>query len=206
VCAVSSPVRKTPSFRELLFSDYARYRVNPRPRWLPVLMLCLTDPGMLASLVIRAQQVAHFSGRRRIAILLRMAANVVLSADFGPGMTIGTGLWIPHPSGVTVGIGAVIGNNVTMAGGATVAARYYDPKPGTVQEFATICDNAVIGAHAVLVGGVRIGVGATVGANSVVLSDVPDGAVVLGNPARPVGRRRADAERSQADANQGDSE
>jgi serine O-acetyltransferase len=180
---------QTPNLRELLFSDFARYRDTPSPSWLAVLYVCFTDPGMLASLIIRAQQCLHFSGHRRLAVLTRMVANVVLGADFGPGMTIGKGLWIPHPSGVTVGIGAVIGDNVTLAGGATVAARYYDPKPGAVQEFATICDNAVIGAHAVLVGGVRIGVGATVGANSVVLSDVPDGAVVLGNPARQIANR-----------------
>ncbi|HEY4376930.1 MAG TPA: serine acetyltransferase, partial [Acidimicrobiales bacterium] len=61
------------------------------------------------------------------------------------------------------------------------------------QEFATICDDAVLGAHAVLVGGVRIGRNAMVGANSVVLSDVADDAVVLGNPARQVGTREASA-------------
>jgi serine O-acetyltransferase len=205
VCAMSSRSAETPSFRELLFSDFARYRAVPNPRWLAVLMVSLTDPGMLASLIIRAQQCLHFSGHRRLAIILRMIANTVLGADFGPGMTIGKGLWIPHPAGVTVGIGAVIGDNVTLAGGATVAARYYDPKPGVEQEFATICDNAVIGAHAVLVGGVRIGVGATVGANSVVLSDVPDGAVVLGNPARPVGNRAGAKPPAKDPAHQGDS-
>jgi serine O-acetyltransferase len=69
----------------------------------------------------------------------------------------------------------------------TAAARYYDADDETAQEFATICDGATIGAHAVLVGGVRIGTNAVVGANSVVLSDVPDDAVVFGNPARRVG-------------------
>ena len=50
-------------------------------------------------------------------------------------------------------------------------------------------DGAVIGAHAVLVGGVRIGRNAMVGANSVVLKDVPANTVVLGNPAKRVGMR-----------------
>jgi serine O-acetyltransferase len=195
---MSSAAAETPNFRELLFSDFARYRDKPNAGWLAVLYTSFTDPGMLASLIIRVQQCLHFSGHRRLAVMMRMVANVVLGADFGPGMTIGKGLWIPHPSGVTVGIGAVIGDNVTLAGGVTVAARYYDPKPGVAQEFATICDNAVIGAHAVLVGGVRIGVGATVGANSVVLSDVPDGVVVLGNPARQIANR--EKRTSQGDA------
>ena len=57
------------------------------------------------------------------------------------------------------------------------------------QEFATIGDGAVIGAHAVLVGPVKIGRNAMVGSNSVVLTDVPDNAVVFGIPARRVGNR-----------------
>jgi serine O-acetyltransferase len=190
---MSSSPRQTPTFRELLLSDYARYRDTARPNWVAVLVRCLTIPGLLACLIVRAQQCLFRSGHARSANYLRMVGNLLLSADFGPGMQIGTGLYLPHPSGVTVGFGAVIGDNVTLAGGATVAARYYDPRPGVEQEFATICDNAVIGAHAVLVGGVRIGTGAMVGANTVVLSDVADGAVVMGNPARQVGTREVPA-------------
>jgi serine O-acetyltransferase len=186
---MSRPGSETASFRELLFSDYARYRGTGGANWIAVLLRCLTIPGMLACLIVRAQQCLHRSGHARPANYLRMLGNLLLSADFGPGMQIGRGLYLPHPSGVTVGFGAVIGDNVTLAGGATVAARYYDPQPGVEQEFATICDGAVIGAHAVLVGGVRIGTNAMVGANTVVLSDVADGAVVIGNPARHVGTR-----------------
>ena len=88
-----------------------------------------------------------------------------------------------------IGESLVIGDDVTFAGGVTCAGRYYDDKPGRVQEFATIGDNVVVGANAVLVGGVTIGRNAMVGANSVVLSDVPEGAVVMGAPARRVGTR-----------------
>ena len=64
---MSSRSTETPPFRELLFSDFARYRAVSDPRWLSVLMVCFTDPGMLASLIIRAQQCLHFSGHRRLA-------------------------------------------------------------------------------------------------------------------------------------------
>jgi len=142
-------------------------------------------PGMIASLILRSQQVLHRSGHVRLAAMLRTVAVVLVSADFGPGMQIGTGLLLAHPVGVNIGYGVRIGNNVTFAGGVTAAARYYDNRGP--QEFATICDGATIGAHAVLVGGVRIGENAVVGANSVVLKDVPDNAVVLGSPARQIG-------------------
>ncbi|WP_460605974.1 serine O-acetyltransferase [Jatrophihabitans fulvus] len=175
-------------FRELVFSDMARYRADANPSWLKVAARCLTIPGMIASVIVRAQQVLHRSGRTLPANLLRTLGNVLLGADFGPGMVIGTGLMLPHPAGVTIGFGLRIGDNVTLAGGATAAARYYEDGHGD-QEFATIGDDVVVGAHAVLVGGVVIGDGAMIGANSTVLKDVAPRAVVLGNPARQVGTR-----------------
>lgn len=181
----------TLSFTELVFSDLARYRTDANPSWLKVLARCLTVPGMIASVIIRAQQCLFRAGKVRPAAILRTVGIVLLGADFGPGMQIGTGLMIAHPVGVNIGYGLRIGDNVTFAAGVTAAARYYDERDD--QEFATICDNATIGAHAVLVGGVRIGTNAVVGANAVVLSDVPDDAVVFGSPARRVGTHQQDA-------------
>lgn len=192
VCEMStSGTSKEPGFRELVFSDLARHRADARPSWLKVLARCLTTPGMIASLVLRAQQCLHRAGHTVPASVLRTVGNVLVGADFGPGMQIGKGLMLAHPVGVTIGFGLRIGENVTFASGVTAAARYYEAREG--QEFATICDGAVLGAHAVLVGGVRIGENAMVGANSVVLSDVPDNAVVMGVPARQVGTREPTA-------------
>lgn len=181
----SSDAANRLGFSELVFSDLDRHRPGGRAGWIAVINRCLTIPGMLASVILRAQQCLHRSGHLRLAAMMRTVSTVVVSADFGPGMEVGTGLLLAHPIGVNIGYGLKIGNNVTLTGGVTAAARYYTPRPD--QEFATICDGATIGAHAVLVGGVRIGVNAVVGANSVVLSDVADGAVVFGIPARQVG-------------------
>jgi serine O-acetyltransferase len=175
------------SFSKLVFSDLLRYRPAETPSWPKVILRALSTPGVIASIIVRAQQCLHRSGRTRLATLLRTVSTVLLSADFGPGMKIGTGFMMPHPVGVNIGYGLTIGNDVTFAGGVTAAARHYDSDDD--QEFATICDGAILGAHAVLVGGVRIGVNSMVGANSVVLSDVADNAVVLGVPARQVGTR-----------------
>lgn len=178
-----------PGFRELVFSDFARYRPGSEPSWLKVLVRFPSVPGLLASLILRAQQRLFEKGHGRLADQLRTLGNVLVGADFGAGMKVGTGFMLAHPVGVTIGFGLVIGDDVTFAGGVTCAARYYDDKPGRVQEFATIGDGVLIGANAVLVGGVTIGRGAMIGANSVVLSDVPEGAVVMGSPARRVGTR-----------------
>jgi serine O-acetyltransferase len=175
------------SFRELVFSDFARHRGAVKPSWLRVVALCLTTPGMIASLVVRTQQCLFRSGHPRLAQMLRPVGVMLIGADFGPGMMIGRGLMLAHPNGLVIGFGLTIGDNVTMAGGVTAAARHYD-RTGP-QDFATICDGAVLGAHAVLVGNVRIGTDAVVGANSVVLSDVPDGFVAFGLPARTIFNR-----------------
>ncbi|MEJ7635427.1 hypothetical protein [Aeromicrobium sp.] len=177
------------SFSQLVFSDYARYRPGGKQSWLHVLLRIPSIPGLLASVILRAQQCLHRSGKVTLAHALRTPANVLVGADFGAGMVVGTGFMMAHPVGVTIGFGLVIGDDVTFAGGVTAAARHYEAIPGQEQSFATICDGAVLGANSVLVGGVRIGRSAMVGANTVVLSDVADGAVVMGTPARQVGTR-----------------
>lgn len=177
------------TFSELVFSDLQRYRPGERG-WIRVIARCLVLPGLIASVILRAQQCLFRAGHVKSANMLRTVGNIVVGADFGPGMTVGPGLMLAHPVGVTIGFGLTIGSNVTFAGGVVAAARYPDERD---QEFATICDDAVLGAHAVLVGAVRIGRNAMVGANAVVLSDVADDAVVLGSPARQIGTRELPA-------------
>lgn len=174
-------------FRDLVFSDLQRYR-PAEASWAHVLFRCLTLPGMVASLFVRAMQVLDEQGHTRLANALRTPAHMAIGIDLLPGMRIGRGLMLAHPHGVAFGGHVRIGDNVTMAGGVTCAARY--ALENVEQEFATIEDGALLGAHAVLVGGVRIGRHAMVGANTVVLSDVPDYAVVMGVPARQVGNRK----------------
>jgi len=179
------------SFSELVFSDLARVRPQSRSSWLTVQKRLPFDPGLLGTVIVRAQQCLFRSGHARLARGLQTLGTVLVSGEFGAGMTIGPGLALVHPVGVTMGFGARIGTNVTLAGGVVMAARYYDGQIAAEagQEFPVIEDGAVIGAHAVLVGGVRIGRNAVVGANSVVLKDVPDNTVVLGVPAKRISMR-----------------
>lgn len=181
---------RSQSFSQLVFGDLVAQRPGSRPSWLGVAVRLPFVPGVLASVLLRAQQCLARSGRMRLAEALRTLGNVLIGADFGAGMVIGTGFRLVHPVGVTMGYGARIGNDVTFASGVVLAAKYYDEaNAGEDQGFPTIEDGAVIGAHAVIIGKVTVGRNATVGANSVVLSDVPEGTVVLGNPARRVAKR-----------------
>jgi serine O-acetyltransferase len=176
------------SFSELVYSDLHRYRPGERG-WLRVIARCLILPGMIASVILRAQQCLARSGHQRLADMARVVGTMTVGADFVPGASIGPGLLLIHPVGVCIGKGATIGKDVAFASGVVLAARYPDPRE---QDAATIEDNALIGAHSVLVGEVRIGTNAMVGSNSVVLADVPANAVVFGSPARKVGVRDED--------------
>jgi serine O-acetyltransferase len=176
------------SFSELVYSDLHRYRPGERG-WLRVIARCVTLPGMIASVILRAQQCLARSGHQRLADVARVVGTMTVGADFVPGASIGPGLLLIHPVGVCIGKGATIGKDVAFASGVVLAARYPDPRE---QDAATIEDNALIGAHSVLVGEVRIGTNAMVGSNSVVLADVPANAVVFGSPARKVGVRDED--------------
>lgn len=174
------------SFRDLVFSDLVRYRPLETPTWRGVLMRCLSNPGMIASIILRAQQKAFQAGHVRAAFLLRTIGMVLVSADFVPGMDVGPGLLMPHPNGVVIGNGLVVGADVTFGGGVTAGVK----QPGIDDGgFPVICDGAIILANAVLAGPVTIGRHAQVGANSVVLSDVPECAVVFGVPARKIAVR-----------------
>ncbi|MBC7631692.1 MAG: hypothetical protein H7290_09535 [Flavobacterium sp.] len=110
---------------------------------------------------------------------------VLVSADFVPGVNIGPGLLMPHPNGVVFGNGFVVGSNVTFGAGVTAGVRQPDDPGG----FPVVGDGAIVLTHVVLAGPIRVGMHAQVGANSVVLSDVADYAVVVGSPARQVGTR-----------------
>lgn len=91
---------------------------------------------------------------------------------------IGGGLRIYHFGNIFINPGVVIGCNCTLRQGVTIGNRVADgPVP-------LIGDDVDIGAYAQLLGGIRVGNGARIGAMAVVLMDVPDGCTVVGNPAR----------------------
>ena len=91
-------------------------------------------------------------------------------------------------SGVQLWRGVVLGNDVFVGPNASFANDRYPASGNRDFELmpTEVSDRASIGAGATILPGVRIGVGATVGAGAVVTRDVPDGAVVVGNPARPI--------------------
>jgi serine O-acetyltransferase len=141
-------------------------------------MLCVT-PRLRAMPLFR---LAHYlDGVGRVAIARYVQGRIQRScgADIHPSAAIGAGCWLSHSSGVVIGHLATVGERCEFHQGVTIGSRGSPP-----WGHPTLGNDIVIGAGAVIVGPIRVGDGARIGANSVVTSDVPAGATAVGAPAR----------------------
>ena len=99
--------------------------------------------------------------------------------EIHPGATLGRRLFIDHGMGVVIGETAIVGNDVLLFHGVTLGGTTMSQG----KRHPTVGDRVVIGAGAKVLGAVHIGSDARIGANAVVVKDVPDGATAIGIPA-----------------------
>lgn len=148
----------------------------------------LTYSGFHALLMHRVAHWLYTHDRRLLARALSQLNRAVTQIEIHPAATIGSGFFIDHGSGVVIGETTEIGDNVTILQGVTLG--------GTGKEAGkrhpTIQDDVSIGTGAKVLGGFTVGTGSKIGANAVVLRDVPPNSTVVGVPGRVVvqdGRR-----------------
>jgi serine O-acetyltransferase len=145
-------------------------------------------PGVHALL---AHRTAHALRSAHVPLLPRLIAAIsraVTGIEIHPAASIGRGFFIDHGMGVVIGETAEIGEGVTLYQGVTLGGTGF----ATGKRHPTLQDNVTVGSGAKLLGPITIGHGAKVGANSVVIHDVPPNTTVVGNPGHPVrveGRR-----------------
>jgi serine O-acetyltransferase len=145
-------------------------------------------PGVHALLVHRVAHALHGAGVPVVPRSLAYASRTLTGIEIHPAASIGDGFFIDHGMGVVVGETAEIGDNVTLYQGVTLGGTGF----ATGKRHPTVQDNVTIGSGAKLLGPITVGHGAKVGANSVVVHDVPPNSTVVGNPGHPVkveGRR-----------------
>jgi serine O-acetyltransferase len=112
----------------------------------------------------------------------------VFAVDIHPAAVVGAGVFIDHATGVVIGETAVVGDNVSILQGVTLGGTGKE----TGNRHPKIGRGVLLSAGAKVLGNIRIGDGAKVGAGSVVLDEVPPHKTVVGVPARVVGTPRAD--------------
>jgi serine O-acetyltransferase len=144
-----------------------------------------TYPGVHAILLQRIAHRLWRAGLRYPARLLSWFARLVTNIDIHPGATIGRRFFIDHGAGVVIGETAEIGDDVTLYHGVTLGGTSWNKG----KRHPTLGNHVVIGAGAKVLGPITLGDQVRVGANSVVVKDVPAHRTVVGIPGRVVLRQ-----------------
>jgi serine O-acetyltransferase len=179
VIGVSTVTRVLREVREDLTAAQER---DPAARNVGRTEILFTYGGVQALLAHRVSHALHQAG---IPLAPRVLANVMKVAtgiEIHPAAQIGRGLFIDHGSGVVIGETAEVGDDVTMYQGVTLGGTGF----ARGKRHPTVGNQVTIGSGAKLLGPIQVGDGSKVGANSVVIHDVPANATVVGNPGHPV--------------------
>ncbi len=141
------------------------------------------DPGFKCVALYRVQQklTKRFP---RLSLLISSFNLRQTGAQFCVGASIGQGLIVRHPVGIVVGGGVTIGDNCILAQGVTIGQKVISI--GAINLYPRLGNQVSVGASAILLGDINIGDDVTIGAMTLVKSDLGNGVTVVGNPSRIV--------------------
>jgi serine O-acetyltransferase len=161
---------------------------DPAARSVGTAEILMNWGGVQAVLSHRVAHAFNESGMPLVPMALSYATRAVTGVEIHPAASIGSDLFIDHGSGVVIGETAEIGDRVTLYQGVTLGGTGF----ARGKRHPTVEDDVTIGSGAKLLGPITVGHSAKVGANTVVIQDVPSNSTVVGNPGHPVrveGRR-----------------
>jgi serine O-acetyltransferase len=150
------------------------------------LQIIVAYPGVHA---IWGHRISHWLWNRGAKVAARAfgeLTRILTGVEIHPGAILGTGLFIDHATGVVIGETAEIGDDVTIYHGVTLGGTSTDPG----KRHPTIGDRVIIGAGAKILGPIKIGDDSRIGANSVVVKEVPSSSVVVGVPGQIISRAK----------------
>jgi serine O-acetyltransferase len=154
------------------------------------LQVIFAYPGVHA---IWGHRISHWLWNRGAKLAARVfgeLTRILTGVEIHPGAILGTGLFIDHATGIVIGETAEVGDDVTIFHGVTLGGTSSDPG----KRHPTVGDRVIIGAGAKILGPIKIGDDSRIGANSVVVKEVPAGASVVGVPGQVISRTKSDSE------------
>jgi serine O-acetyltransferase len=155
---------------------------DPAARGVGTFEILSSWAGVQALLSHRVAHALYEVGMPLVPRTMAFASRAVTGVEIHPAARIGAEFFIDHGSGVVIGETAEIGNRVTLYQGVTLGGTGF----ARGKRHPTIEDDVTVGSGAKLLGPITVGHGAKVGANTVVIEDVPPGTTVVGNPGHPV--------------------
>ncbi|MFX1443796.1 MAG: serine O-acetyltransferase [Promethearchaeota archaeon] len=158
---------------------------NKDPAASSLLEVLTSYPGIKAVLLYR---ISHFFWKLGMPFIPRYISDMarqMTAIEIHPGAIIGSDFFIDHGAGVVIGETAEIGNNVTIYAGVVLGGTSLEKK----KRHPTLEDNVVVGTGAKILGPVTIGSNVRIGANSVVVNDIPPNSVVVGVPGKIISRK-----------------
>jgi serine O-acetyltransferase len=148
------------------------------------LQVIFAYPGVHA---LWGHRISHWLWTRGARVAGRVfgeLTRIFTGVEIHPGAVIGNRLFIDHATGVVIGETAEVGDDVTIYHGVTLGGISTDPG----KRHPTIGDRVIIGAGAKILGPIKIGADSRIGANAVVVKEVPSSSVVVGVPGQIVSR------------------
>ncbi|MEZ2718727.1 serine O-acetyltransferase EpsC [Niallia circulans] len=143
------------------------------------------NPSLQLSINLRFQKYWIYGKGKFLGRILRYYQNIHFSCYIHPKAEIDEKFKVPHPTGIVIGEGTIIGKNVCIYQHVTIGSS---GKKNELREYPHIGDNVTIYAGAKIIGGIKIGDNSIIGANSVVNKDIPANSVAVGIPAKIINK------------------
>ncbi len=160
-----------------LYEDAKNFKEKD-PACRSIIEAIMLYPGFHAILFHR---IAHFLYRKKLFFLARLISQIsrhITGIEIHPGAKIGKKLFIDHGMGIVIGETATIGDNCTIYHNTTLGGTGKDKD----KRHPDLANNVMVGSGAKILGPIKIGNNVKIGANSVVLKDVPDDVTIVGIP------------------------
>lgn len=166
------------TIRELYYDAKNIYQKDPAAK--NVLSIILLYPGFH---ILVSHRICHFLYRKKIYFISRFISQLsrfLTGIEIHPGATIGNRLFIDHGMGIVIGETTIIGDNCTIYHQVTLGGTGKE----SIKRHPTLKNNIFVGSGSKVLGNITIGNNVKIGANSVVIKDVPDNKTVVGIPGK----------------------